>query len=104
MDQIRTRGRMAPESLAPSGSNIRVTSSYELLSMLLLDTFRCFARRSQGMSRERIVHTFLVNGFWGRGYYVRFCKLFSRAISIVIEYIIVNVKKKKERKENCTNR
>lgn len=67
--------------------------------MLLLDTFRCFARRSQGMSRERIVHTFLVNGFWGRGYYVRFCKLFSRAISIVIEYIIVNVKKKKKEKK-----
>lgn len=66
--------------------------------MLLLDTFRCFARRSQGMSRERIVHTFLVNGFWGRGYYVRFCKLFSRAISIVIEYIIVNVKKKRRKK------
>lgn len=66
--------------------------------MLLLDTFRCFARRSQGMSRERIVHTFLVNGFWGRGYYVRFCKLFSRAINIVIEYIIVNVKKKRRKK------
>lgn len=67
--------------------------------MLLLDTFRCFARRSQGMSRERIVHTFLVNGFWGRGYYVRFCKLFSRTISIVIEYIIVNVKKKRKKEK-----
>lgn len=42
-----------------------IMSSYEILSMLLLDTFRCFAWR--GMNREQIVHTFLVNGFWNYG-------------------------------------